>query len=908
MITRFTTIWLSVSIFFISHPALPAQQVSFVQHDDLLSSIAGFAEYADCIADMNGDYLDDVVRIGGKGIFMDYQQKDGTFKHQAFPIALKTLPSWSIGAGDVNNDGFNDLLLAGSTSVSFLVSNYTGTSYQEYLMQGFIECQRSTMFDINQDRWLDAFVCNEEGQSVPYRNSGDGVMAEDSAFLPTVDLPGNYAAIWTDYNNDGHSDLYITKCLAGALPGDPVRTNGLYKNNGDGTFTEVGAAAGIDDNAQSWSTSFEDFDHDGDFDAFVVNHDFMNRLYRNNGDGTFTDVITSSGINALDLVAFENTTGDFNNDGHMDIFSDLMNRLYLGNGDLTFTAQNAPSIPGAIGDLNQDGFLDIEHQGHVWLNEGNSNHWLNIVPFGIYSNRNGIGARVELYGPWGVQVQEVRSGQSYSPMSSLNVHFGLGENTTIDSLIVRWPSGIKTYKRNNFKPDTTYIIPEALGVRIPSSFLPGENIYFCEGDTVWLTGSPSAMYYLWSNGSENQTVALTDPGNYFVMNFDDFGGVSVSNMVHLEWISDASPMIQPHGPTSFCKGDTLILSVSANPPLLWSTGDTSSQIRVADSGAYTVTSSSVCQHESLISSPVDIQVWTTDPPVISDGMVDAGDSILLSANGENIHWYDDDGNLLHVGPDFQTPVINSSTTYYAESQHTFGGEIQVGGKPDTTGGGGLPAQSGFLYFETWQPFTLQSVSVFVPEGGPLGVRFVQLRTADSLLDFKSFDLHPGENVLDLNFHVGVGKYILDCPQGNLFRNSGNVQYPYSIGQAGRIYGSSHGSDYYYYFYDWKIITDEFTCASERVPVNVIVTGEEFLSPATIFLFPNPAKSFAWLQGANITQDASLEIMEINGRLPEFLYEWIGNIYRLDVSKLNAGLYFLRIKNQDQIQVVKLVIL
>src|SRR4029079_6685610 len=109
-------------------------------------------------------------------------------------------------------------------------------------------------------------------------------------------------------------------------------------------------------------------------------------------------------------------------------------------------------------------------------------------------------------------------------------------------------------------------------------------------------------------------------------------------------------------------------------------------------------------------------------------------------------------------------------------------------------------------------------------------------------------LHPGENVLDLDFQIGVGNYILDCPQGNLFRNSGNVSYPYAIGQAGQITGSSHGEDYYYYFYDWKIKTDEFSCSSERVTVHVIVTGEEVLEEGPLQLYPNPGSDFVELTG------------------------------------------------------------
>lgn len=209
-------------------------------------------------------------------------------------------------------------------------------------MPVFIASQRSTMADINNDGWLDAFVCNDTALSIPFRNLGDGEMIPDTNLIKTLNGAGAYAAIWTDYDNDRHIDLYISKCEAGAPPEDPDRINLLYRNNGDGTYSETGSQAGINDNAQSWSTSFEDFDNDGDFDAFVVNHDFQNRLYRNNGDGTFTDVIAASGINPLDLHAFENATGDFNNDGFIDIFSDLEQQLYLGHGDLTFTGQVLP--------------------------------------------------------------------------------------------------------------------------------------------------------------------------------------------------------------------------------------------------------------------------------------------------------------------------------------------------------------------------------------------------------------------------------------------------------------------------------------------------------------------------------------------------------------------------------------
>ncbi|MBK6784499.1 MAG: VCBS repeat-containing protein [Saprospiraceae bacterium] len=124
-------------------------------------------------------------------------------------------------------------------------------------------------------------------------------MQIDFSLINTSELPGNYSSVWTDYNNDGKADLYVSKCLPNTLPGHPARTN-LYKNLGSNQFQEVGAQAHVDDNAQSWTSVFEDFDHDGDMDFLVINHDDNNRFYRNNGDGTFTDIIEFTGIDVFD--------------------------------------------------------------------------------------------------------------------------------------------------------------------------------------------------------------------------------------------------------------------------------------------------------------------------------------------------------------------------------------------------------------------------------------------------------------------------------------------------------------------------------------------------------------------------------------------------------------------------------
>lgn len=420
-------------------------QVSFTNRNDLIGDYEG---YQSITVDMNGDFLDDFVRVSETGVGIDYQQEDGTFISTKINMPIQRVPNWSVAAGDIDENGYTDLVLGNGQRVSFLFANNDGTAFTEQLHGEYIFSQRSNIVDIDNDGDLDAFVCHDVDESHPYRNDGNQNMVLDQNLINTLDLAGNYQSLWVDYDNDGDTDMYLTKCRQGSTPGDPERTNAMYRNNGDGTYSEVAESLNLADNEQSWSSVFQDFDNDGDFDVFCVNHTDANRFYENDGTGVYTDIIGSTGINATDLGAWENQAVDFNNDGFVDIFSELSKELYLNNGDMTFTGYDLPFDEGAIGDFNGDGYLDVGKSGNLWMNDGGSNNWVKFGLIGVESNSNGIGARISINGDWGTQIREVRSGTGFSHMSSLIAHFGLGTSTEIESVLIEWPSGTVDFIEN----------------------------------------------------------------------------------------------------------------------------------------------------------------------------------------------------------------------------------------------------------------------------------------------------------------------------------------------------------------------------------------------------------------------------------------------------------------------------
>ena len=272
-------------------------------------------------------------------------------------------------------------------------------------------------FDADRDGDLDLLVGNDHGLNAFYRNSGDGTFRDDTLQAGFGIIGSGMGFAVGDYDSDGDLDVYQSN----------FNLDYLWRNRGDGTFEEVSARAGLEDVLVGWATAFADFDNDGDLDLFVDNgRVFQNasmlgsrskperqpdRIYRNNDDGTFTEVTGTAGLEN-DLNSMGAGVADFDRDGDVDI--------YVGNTDGPET---------------------------LWRNNAQAEApkaWLEVELIGTVSNRDGVGAKVQVSAGGRSFFREMTGGSSYLTSNPSILHFGLANATRVDAVDVFWPSGLHT--------------------------------------------------------------------------------------------------------------------------------------------------------------------------------------------------------------------------------------------------------------------------------------------------------------------------------------------------------------------------------------------------------------------------------------------------------------------------------
>lgn len=393
-----------------------------------------------------------------------------------FSTGLNNGNSWA----DIDNDGDLDLALVNQGNNGIFSNNGDGTftKITDSDISANLNGWSAAWADYDNDGWIDLAITHPCGfigachSNWLFNNNGDGLFTEITDSDVNASLAAYTVANWIDFDDDGDFDLFIGSGEVSFNSLDHIYINQLSETGSpDLVLQQTGVLFGDFRDGQNWN--FIDYDNDGDLDAFVTNYkqDLPNDFYKNNGDGSFTKLTDSDlGVHMVSEAAtwLANTWGDFNNDGWLDVFitadfgSPFGNHFYLSNGDGTFVhhfpsfANQMGSRSASNGDYDNDGDLDLfinATQNSLRglyrnnLSTGNDHNWINISLEGTVSNRSAIGAKVRIKATingqsmW--QRRDLSSQNAFCGQNSLRAHFGLGDATLIDSLIIEWPLGLK---------------------------------------------------------------------------------------------------------------------------------------------------------------------------------------------------------------------------------------------------------------------------------------------------------------------------------------------------------------------------------------------------------------------------------------------------------------------------------
>jgi len=443
-----------------------------------------------CMIDFDQDGLNDIYvvnttseAVGGTANALYRNVGNTTFeKLTGLPIVEDLALGYGASWADFESDGDLDVAVANfraQASVLYLNDGQGGfeATVNGPLSEGAVGSTSASWIDYDLDNDLDLFIGNSTGPQSPsypsyvnflFRNDNGTLNRVTSDIIATVSRH-TYGASWGDYNNDGDPELVNSNNVGERID--------LFLNDGDGSFTLAPSTLLGTSVTNGGGCSWADYDDDGDLDLFIASYSpGPSLLYRNNGDGSFSQV-PGHGLGTVSGRASAGIWADYDNDGDQDIFVWLIDYQILGNsqgyifdnlGDGTFDqlsndlfhCDSCMAWTAVSGDIDSDGDMDLflgrmdpQWQGRpeynndvLYLNNGNSNHWITVKPVGRVSNRSAVGVKVRakatINGQPVWQMGELMTMTGLRAQPPLELHFGLGDATLVDSLKLEWPSGI----------------------------------------------------------------------------------------------------------------------------------------------------------------------------------------------------------------------------------------------------------------------------------------------------------------------------------------------------------------------------------------------------------------------------------------------------------------------------------
>ena len=460
-------------------------------------------------ADFDNRGLQDLLVVCGTGPLLFLNQGDGTFdlKRDAFKFAGPPQGTFTHAAiADYDRDGRLDIYFCtymyylGLDQYHYPIPYYDARNGPPNCLlhnEGnatFVERTEAAGLNVENDRYSfacawgdsnanglpDLCVVNDFGSSQLYRNNGDGTFTVVSKQARIEEVGAGMSCCWSDFDNDGHQDIYIPSMweaagqrVAGqkqfhekapenirALYRRHARGNALYRNQGDGTFQNIGRQAAVEMGRWSWSSDFWDFDHDGYSDLYIANG-YISGTERNDLASFFwRQVVAKSSEDATASLAYEHGWNAINelirsdNTWH----GYARNVLFANNRDGTFSEVSGPVGMDFLEDSRSFALADLDHDGRLEVILRNRNapqlrilhngmkdigHSIAFRLRGHKSNRDAIGSAITVETGNLRQTKYLQAGTGFLAQHSKEVFFGVGRPEGAIRVTVRWPSGLK---------------------------------------------------------------------------------------------------------------------------------------------------------------------------------------------------------------------------------------------------------------------------------------------------------------------------------------------------------------------------------------------------------------------------------------------------------------------------------
>jgi hypothetical protein len=568
--------------------------------------------------DFDDDGWDDLTFAMEDDSLMIYKNVQGDFVKLPAPFFLQGKTKHVLWV-DYDNDGDYDLAVTTYDGIYRLYNNNGNFEFTDVTIAAGMNplpgrTYGITFGDYNRDGFLDAYVAlYEVGHSASnlsklnqlYKNNGDGTFSNVTISAGVGDsIQTTFQAAWIDADNDGWQDLFVINDRF-------LFKNSLYKNNGDETFTDFASQANVRMPTEDpMSTTIGDFDNDGFLDIYITNTGTPNtpqRLFKNNGDGTFSDVASSLGVNPSSW-NWGSIWLDYDNDGWQDLFvaegsptqsDNVKNYFYRNNhgsfadsSQLLLNAQAATSTAAAKGDFNNDGFYDIVVRNEapffteLWQNSGNSNNYIKITLQGTSSNRMAIGSYIRVYADGQESTDYILCGENYVAQNSQHRIFGLGTLSTVDSVSVTYLSG-HTDWYYDLPANTHYYFLEGETLIVN---LVAPEVSFCAGDSVLVSLSKPVQEVVWSNGntSFSQYIKESNPIYATGINLQGIEFLTDTLLITEFLTPQYSVQVSPIQCYDLLGGTIFVESIESNG-ISWSNGSTDWIIEDLSAGSYQFT-------------------------------------------------------------------------------------------------------------------------------------------------------------------------------------------------------------------------------------------------------------------------------------------------------------------------------